>query len=104
MISLLYLLGFFANGELKWLKHLDKTDPKYYERVGNFKRDISIRDLCYGQASILEDYAVEVFKLAFEDEPPYSKLKFILIRALLGIGIEPSPEYDWSHFVLKRDL
>jgi hypothetical protein len=101
MISLLYLLGFFANGEIKWLKHLDKTDPKYYERVGILKREISIRDLCYDHASILEDYAVEVFKLSFTDEPPYQKLKFILIRALLDLSIEPSIEFDWTLPILK---
>jgi hypothetical protein len=36
------------------------------------------------------------FSYGFADEPDYSKLKFLLARALLTLNLHPTQKFDWS--------
>jgi len=96
MISLLYLLVYFANGELKWLKDLNKEDSSYYQRVAQRKNQITSHEVCCDQANFLINFAKNVLSLEFTEKPHYSKLKFYLVEALLDQGKAPNQRYDWT--------
>ena len=83
MISLLYLLIFFINGRLLWLVKLKRGDPNHFEMVTAMKQDLQLTDLCSDKAESLLPFALEIYKLKFEDEPPYQKLAHLLRKALL---------------------
>jgi hypothetical protein len=52
--------------------------------------------LCSGEAQPLVPFASEVFKYTFEEQPDYSRLKFMLIQILLEQDITPNDKMDWS--------
>jgi len=51
--------------------------------VTAMKQDLQLTDLCSDKAESLLPFALEIYKLKFEDEPPYQKLAHLLRKALL---------------------
>jgi len=47
---------------------------------------------------------MEVFKLKFEEEPPYKKLNFLLSSVLLNQNKVPSLKFDWTRNKLMQLL
>jgi len=43
----------------------------------------------------LKPFALEVFKLKFEEEPYYGKLRHILLTAMIKEGKFPEKHIDW---------
>lgn len=84
LISLVYLLAFFSRGKIPWKDpSLREDDEDYLDKIGKLKKNLTLKKLCAGRADILLEFATEVFKLEFTEEPPYDKLKHILKKALL---------------------
>jgi hypothetical protein len=96
LISLVYILAYFLNGKLSWLKKIKRTDPDYLEKVGKIKEEIALTTICEKKAVCLFDFASEVFKLKFEEEPNYGKLKFMLTVALLQQNQLVDNHFEWS--------
>lgn len=96
LISLVYILAYFLNGRLSWLKKIKRTDPDYLEKVGKIKEEIALTTICEKKAECLFDFASEVFKLKFEEEPNYAKLKFMLTVALLQQNLLVDNHFEWS--------
>ena len=93
---MVYILTYFLNGKLRWLKKVKRTEPDYLEKVGKIKEEITIKDICEKKAAYLQDFATEVFKLRFEEEPSYAKLKFMLTVALLKKNQLVDNHFEWS--------
>lgn len=96
LISLCYLLVFFLNGKLDWLGDLMDSDPNYFEKVGLIKMKLDPEGLCVGKAKLLLPFVTEVFSLSFTEEPPYQKLRFLLMCPLLKLNKKPDSTFDWS--------
>jgi hypothetical protein len=63
MISLMYMLVYFINGQNYWLGDLRAMDVGYFKRVGQIKKSLSPEELCVHEAICILDFAVEVFKI-----------------------------------------
>jgi hypothetical protein len=50
---LVYILTYFLNGKLRWLKKVKRTEPDYLEKVGKIKEEITIKDICEKKAAYL---------------------------------------------------
>ena len=50
---------------------------------------LSSEVLCVNQAACLKPFADKVFQISFEEEPPYSHLKHLLLKELLNTGVSP---------------
>jgi hypothetical protein len=53
-------------------------------------------EICTDKAIALKPFALEVFKLKFEEEPYYGKLRHILLTAMVKEGQFPDKRFDWS--------
>lgn len=77
------------------------SKKKKFKLIKNVKSSITPRELCGTAAKNpetyrLEDFITEVMSIKFDEVPPYSKLRFLLTRALLDSGTLPNKEYDWT--------
>ena len=52
--------------------------------------------LCTEEAIPLKPFVLEVFKLKFEEEPYYGKLRNMLLTAMVKEGQFPDKRFDWS--------
>lgn len=98
LISLVYLVIFFVQGELGWMKNLKSTDPLFFQKVAKIKQNLNSKTLCTGPAKGLEAFCDEVFSYEFEDTPNYSKIKHMLACFLLVHNVQPDNVFDWSKF------
>lgn len=62
---------------------MERDDPQYVRKVGNIKKNLGLQTICKNKAVCLMPFVMEIFKLKFEEEPDYMKLKFKLMMALL---------------------
>lgn len=85
---------------MDWLQDLnpDESKEKYFKLVGQIKQKLGPSKICTDRASIILPFVTEIFKMKFSDEPPYKKLKFQLIIALLKRNRVPDLRFDWSKF------
>jgi len=60
---------------------------------------LKIEDLCQGRAKVLKEFANEVLKLKFAEEPNYNKLQHLLKMELVTKNHSPSDlRMDWSRW------
>ncbi|KAI0558488.1 CK1 family protein kinase [Gracilaria domingensis] len=87
--SLTYMLVYLANGSLPW-GHLDRMSD-----IHHLKRETLLSDLCSGIPG-LRDFALNVWRLSFEERPDYRSLSQILHNALIRLRGSTSVRYDWE--------
>ena len=102
LISLCYFLSFLLLGKLAWLGKISNNDPHFFKKVARIKNRLTAEDLCFDRAKIILPFVTEIFELSFYDKPDYSRLKFMLVRAMLNENIAPSMVFDWSKFKLPK--
>ena len=101
MISLVYLLLYLVDGDLIFLfKEGDakKTQKEEFAYIRKMKNSIKIDELagCSEEAQRLIPFIEDIFKIRFDQEPNYDKLKFHLIKILLDLNETPNKIYDWN--------
>ena len=63
---------------------------EYFRYVTKLKRDLTLDDYCHSPKSrVLRPFMDEVWKLEYEEEPNYDKLKFLLANILLQQNVVP---------------
>jgi casein kinase 1 len=75
IISLLYMLVYLINGKNHWLGDLNPSDLGYFRKVGQIKKQLNAETLCVHDALCLKEFAAEVFRIQFSEQPNYAKLK-----------------------------
>lgn len=94
-MSLAYLLIFLVEGKTSWVeKGIGKRNV--FETVGKAKREKGPKDLCLNESKGLLPFVKLAFSYVYSDQPDYSKLKFLLISALMDNDQHPSMSFDWS--------
>jgi serine/threonine protein kinase len=83
LISLSYLLCFLAEGDFLWLGDLRQSDPDYFDKVYQLKCKLAPRDICQKRAAPLLAFCQLVYRIKFEETPPYQHLKHLLRKILL---------------------
>ena len=66
-----------------------------YADALKYKIDTSAEQLCENTKYLLP-FAKHVLNLAFDEEPNYNKLKFMLVKNLLDSDIIPSKRIEWN--------
>ena len=77
------MLVYILNGSNLWLGDLKPTDAAYFRKVGQIKKQLTAEKLCVQEALCLKDFATEVLRIEFCEEPNYAKLKHLLTKVLL---------------------
>jgi hypothetical protein len=42
-------------------------------------------------------FADAIYALEFKEKPDYAKLRFLLTKELLNVGMTPNKQFDWNH-------
>lgn len=66
--------------------------------MAEIKIKMTPKKLCIGDAKHLLAFVQEAFKIEFEEEPNYAKLKSELSKVLLEQNVVPNKKFDWSKF------
>jgi hypothetical protein len=91
------------NGSNTWMSKDCGLDQ--FAKIKNLKLSMTPEKLCTGMARGLLPFATEVFGYAFNEEPNYAKLKFMLVQILLDVGKVPDAIMDWSkHPKIKEEI
>ena len=93
MIGLAYMVVFLIDSLPYQDYYFDNIGQISFEKIKShlykMKTKAKAEDYCTKETQLLLPYLEEVFKIDYESEPNYSKLKFLLVRSLLEEGIVP---------------
>jgi hypothetical protein len=92
------LLVYLLNSNLVFTKGLDASQADYFQKVGENKLTMDVEDFCIDRAKCLKQFAAEVYKIGFDEDPQYAMLKFLLTKPLLHTDQSPDSMMDWSLF------
>jgi len=86
---------YFLRGGLPWQGLKAQTNKQKYEKIGDKKAAVPIRELCSGIPKEFGEYLEYCRNLGFEETPDYDHLRELLTKALRDIGEVEDGEYDW---------
>lgn len=84
------LLSIMKQFDIVKLDTSNMNSIEYFRYVTKLKRDLTLDDYCHSPKSReLRPFMDEVWKLEYEEEPNYDKLKFLLANILLQQNVVP---------------
>lgn len=86
---------YFLRGGLPWQGLKAQTNKQKYEKIGDKKAAVPIRELCSGIPKEFGEYLEYCRNLGFEETPDYDHLRELLTKALRDAGEVEDGEYDW---------
>lgn len=97
LISLTYLLVYMIQGSLSILNVGNLDKHQQFEQICMAKNQLTPQALCKSRrASPFLDFVMEVHCLAFDQQPDYNKLRFMLLQIMIENNLPLSNDYDWS--------
>ncbi|KID72415.1 Casein kinase I hhp1 [Metarhizium brunneum] len=94
--SLGYVLLYFARGSLPWQGIKAATDKEKLERVKNYKKTLSVEELCSGLPEEFSTYINYTRSLGFQDKPNYAYLRRLFRRLFTSKGFNYDNVFDWT--------
>ncbi|KAH0596941.1 hypothetical protein MHUMG1_05249 [Metarhizium humberi] len=94
--SLGYVLLYFARGSLPWQGIKAATDKEKLERVKNYKKTLSVEELCSGLPEEFSTYINYTRSLGFQDKPNYAYLRRLFRRLFTSKGFKYDNVFDWT--------
>ena len=95
-----YVLMYFLLGKLPWQGMINKNKDERYLRIMEVKRDTTPEELCKGFPPEFERYVSYTRNLEYEEDPDYSLLKNLFLKALNDEGYNLDYYYDWDNDVI----
>ena len=95
-----YVLMYFLIGKLPWQGMVNKNKDERYLRIMEVKRDTTPEQLCKGFPPEFERYVSYTRNLEYEEDPDYSLLKNLFLKALNDEGYNLDYYYDWDNDVI----
>lgn len=86
---------YFLRGGLPWQGLKAQTNKQKYEKIGDKKAAVPIRELCSNIPKEFGEYLEYCRNLGFEETPDYDHLREVLTKALRDSGEVEDGEYDW---------
>lgn len=66
------------------------------------KNEHGPRLLCQSEETIrLLPFVENIFNLEYEEMPNYDKLRFMLLKIMLEMNMNPNNEYDWNKSAIR---
>ena len=79
-------------------------DPEC-ERFLQFKMETTDKQFCEAtECQIFYEALNECYSIGYDEDPDYSKLKFILVKALLGENQAPGGRYSAERPIIQNNL
>lgn len=70
--------------------------PTKIDRVSICRLRQHLRKEILEDAKELIEFAEYAYSLAYDEEPNYAKIRFLLSKVLLDKGLVPSDDFDWN--------
>lgn len=86
---------YFLRGSLPWQGLKGATNKQKYEKIGEKKRQIAIKDLCANFPIEFTQYLQYARSLGFEEAPDYDYLRGLFDKAMERENIKDDHIYDW---------
>jgi serine/threonine protein kinase len=99
--SLGYVWLYLLRGSLPWQGLPAKTHAQKMERILQKKSETTFVELCDGFPSQFITYFQIIRSLAFDEEPPYSRLRTMFRDLLLQEHYTYDYRYDWSESIVR---
>lgn len=96
LISLGYILIYFAKGKLPWQKVRGKNKEEKYNNISKLKKGLGSQAICSGLAKEFELYLDYCHNLEFDQRPDYSYLRNILAKLFKQQQYVYDLNFDWS--------
>ncbi|KAJ1993781.1 Palmitoylated plasma membrane-bound casein kinase [Coemansia sp. RSA 1358] len=90
-----HVFMYFLRGSLPWQGLKAATNKQKYEKIGERKQQVGVRELCEGFPQELAIYLSTVRKYAFEEAPDYDYLRGLFDKVLANMGETDDGMYDW---------
>ncbi|KAJ1761565.1 Palmitoylated plasma membrane-bound casein kinase [Coemansia sp. RSA 2523] len=90
-----HVFMYFLRGSLPWQGLKAATNKQKYEKIGERKQQVGVRELCEGFPPEFAVYLSTVRKYAFEETPDYDYLRGLFDTALANLGVSDDGMYDW---------
>ena len=93
MISIGYMLIFFAKGSLPWQGTKKRDGKDHIKLIGDVKMEIGIKKLCEDLPECFYKYLHHCSELEFDEQPNYNYLKKLLVDTAKSLRFPF--EYEW---------
>ncbi|KAJ1848790.1 Palmitoylated plasma membrane-bound casein kinase [Coemansia sp. RSA 2708] len=90
-----HVFMYFLRGSLPWQGLKAATNKQKYEKIGERKQQVGVRELCEGFPPEFAVYLSTVRKYAFEETPDYDYLRGLFDTVLANLGVADDGMYDW---------
>ncbi|EFY86385.1 hypothetical protein J3459_011148 [Metarhizium acridum] len=94
--SLGYVLLYFARGSLPWQGIKAASEKEKLELVKQYKKTISVEELCSGLPEEFATYINYTRSLGFQDKPNYAYLRRLFRRLFTSKGFKYDNVFDWT--------
>ncbi|KAJ3101849.1 casein kinase I [Phlyctochytrium planicorne] len=93
--SLGHVFMYFLRGSLPWQGLKAATNKQKYEKIGEKKQAVPIKELCDGFPEEFAEYLNYSRNLKFEQEPDYNYLKGLFTKVLQRLNENDDGLFDW---------
>ncbi|KAJ2763851.1 Palmitoylated plasma membrane-bound casein kinase [Coemansia nantahalensis] len=90
-----HVFMYFLRGSLPWQGLKAANNKQKYEKIGERKQQVGVRELCEGFPPEFAVYLSTVRKYAFEETPDYDYLRGLFDTVLTNMGETDDGMYDW---------
>ena len=99
-----HVFMYFLRGSLPWQGLKAATNKAKYEKIGEKKQQVSIKELCDGLPEEFNAYLTYARKLGFEENPDYDYLRDLMSKAIVRTGGHEDNVYDWNTLTEKHKV
>ena len=96
LISLGYILIYFAKGKLPWQKVRGKTKDEKYNNIRKLKQGLGSSTICSGLPKEFSIYLDYCLNLTFEQRPDYTYIKNLFKSLFRKLGYVYDLIFDWN--------
>lgn len=91
-----HVFMYFLRGGLPWQGLKAQTNKQKYEKIGEKKAQVPVKELCDGFPDEFRKYLEYTRNLGFEETPDYDYLRELMTKALRDTGEVEDGVYDWE--------
>ena len=99
-----HVFMYFLRGSLPWQGLKAANNKAKYEKIGEKKQQVSIKELCDGLPEEFNTYLTYSRKLGFEETPDYDYLRGLMSKSITRVNEHEDNVYDWNSITEKHKV